>query len=112
MLGRACHVQAPTGLKCRLRAGLLLLVSYSTRCRSGRRRGRRRRAFGFKDVFLFQLPGLFLAEDDELLIRRADDEFFYPLLAEGVADLHGVFVGPLGNGKVCPVMEQRIELEP
>lgn len=69
-------------------------------------------AFGFKDVFLSQLPGLFLAEDDELLIRRADDEFFYPLLAEGVADLHGVFVGPLGNGKVCPVMEQRIELEP
>mgnify|MGYP000535548007 CR=1 FL=1 len=41
------------------------------------------RSHGFKDVFAFQGLGLSSRKDDELLVRRADDEFFYPFLPEG-----------------------------
>lgn len=70
------------------------------------------RSHGFKDVFAFQGLGLSSRKDDELLVRRADDEFFYPFLPEGLADTDGVFVGPFRNGKIRPVVEQGIELEP
>ena len=60
------------------------------------------RSHGFKDVFAFQGLGLSSRKDDELLVRRADDEFFYPFLSEGLADMNGVFIGPFRNGKYVP----------
>ena len=67
------------------------------------------RSHGFKDVFAFQGLGLSSRKDDELLVRRADDEFFYPFLPEGLADTDGVFIGSFRNGKIRPVVEQGIE---